>query len=118
MARTYTFFVHLNARKEWLQLDRRDRNTYFDQLKREVFAKYPDVHIRLFDAEAFTTFCSDIMMCETDNIQHYYFMMEQLRDSKIYTTPYFNVIAILPAIEDGFIEFEHKALLTQTHLNQ
>jgi len=32
--------------------------------------------------------------------------MEQLRDSKIYTTPCFDVIAILPAIEDGFVEFE------------
>jgi len=106
MARIYTFFVHLNARKEWLRLDRNDRNSYFAQLKHEVFAKYPDVLIRLFDAEAFTTFCSDIVMFETANIQNYYFLIEELRDSKIYTEPFFDVISILPAIEDGFLEFE------------
>lgn len=106
MARTYTFFVHLSTRKEWLQLNRDDRNSYFAQLKQEVFAKYPDVLIRLFDAEAFTTFCSDIAMFETANIQSYYFLIEELRDSKIYTEPYFDVISILPAIEDGFLEFE------------
>ncbi len=106
MARIYTFFVHLNARKEWLKLNREDRNSYFNELKHDVFEKYPDVIIRLFDAEAFTVLCSDIVMFETENIQNYYFLIEELRDTKIYTEPYFDVISILPAIEDGFLEFE------------
>ena len=106
MAKIYTFFFHLSARKEWLQLSRNDRNSYFSQLNHDEFAKYPGVHIRLFDAEAFTACCSDIVMFETEDIQSYYFLVEELRDSKIYTKPYFDVISIFPAIENGFLEFE------------
>ena len=106
MPRIYTFFVHLSARKEWLQMNRSDRNSYFLILKKDIFEKYPDVLIRLFDAEAFTVFCSDLVMFETENIQSYYFLIEELRDSKIYTEPYFDVVSILPAIENGFLEFE------------
>ncbi|MCE0494786.1 darcynin family protein [Vibrio salinus] len=106
MTRKYTFFVHMNARQEWLKLTRDERNAYFDILKREIFSKYPEVSVRLFDVEAFSSVCSDIAMYETENIQDYYFLIEELRDSKIYTVPYFDIVNIFPAIEDGFVEFE------------
>ncbi|MGO3346120.1 MAG: darcynin family protein [Marinomonas sp.] len=106
MSRKYTFFVHMNARKEWLRLSREERNQYFGEIQKEIFSKYPSVSIRLYDVEAFTTKCSDITVYETANIQDYYFLIEELRDSKIYTVPYFDIIDIIPAIEDGFVEFE------------
>lgn len=108
MPRKYTFFVHMNARKEWLRLDREDRNNFFSKVKNEIFSKYPSVSVRLFDIEAFSSKCSDIAMYETENIQDYYFLIEELRDTEIYTVPYFEVIDIFPALEDGFVEFESK----------
>ncbi|MEP3351649.1 MAG: darcynin family protein [Marinomonas sp.] len=66
--------------------------------------------MRLFDAEAFSAYCSDVVMFETTNIRDYYFAIEEMRDSKLYTVPYFDVVSIILAIENGFIEFEKAAL--------
>lgn len=64
-----------------------------------MFAKYPDLAIRLFDVEVFSTVCSDIVMIETASIKDDYFMMARLRDSQIYTGPYLAVIAILRSLK-------------------
>lgn len=106
MARKYTFFVHMNATKEWLSLSREQRAEYFSVVQSEIFSKYPGVKIRLYDVEAFSARCSDIAVYETENIQEYYFLVDALRDSKIYTVPYFEIVDIFPAIEDGFLEYE------------
>ncbi|NVK58395.1 MAG: Darcynin 1 [Alteromonadaceae bacterium] len=106
MSRKYTFFVHMNATKEWLSLSRAERTEYFDTIKKEIFSKYQSVNIRLYDIEAFSTKCSDIAVYETENIQEYYFLIDALRDTKIYTVPYFEIVDIFPAIEDGFEEYE------------
>ena len=50
--------------------------------------------------------CSDLMLVETDDpLKHYYFM-ERLLDSPLLTVTYFEVLQILPAIEDGYVAFE------------
>ncbi len=96
----------MNATKEWLSLSRDERKKYFDNIQTEIFAKYPSVSVRLYDVEAFSSKCSDIAVYETENIQDYYFLIDALRDSKIYTVPYFEIVDIFPAIEDGFVEYE------------
>ncbi|CAH0537720.1 darcynin family protein [Vibrio marisflavi] len=109
MARKYSFFVHMNATRNWLSLDREDRNTYFSETVEEIFSRYPSVSVRLYDAEAFTAKCSDIAVYETENIQDYYYLIEELRDTKVFTEPYFEIVDIFPAIENGFVEFESRA---------
>lgn len=106
MPRKYTFFVHMNATKEWLRLSREERARYFDEIQTGIFSKYPSVSIRLYDIEAFSTKCSDIAVYETENIQDYYFLVDALRDSKVYTVPYFEIVDIFPGIEEGFAEYE------------
>lgn len=106
MARKYTFFMHMNATKEWLSLSREERTAYFTGTIGELFARYPSVSVRLYDSEAFTTKCSDIAVYETEILQDYYFLIDALRDSKIFTVPYFDIVDIFPAIEDGFMEYE------------
>ncbi len=106
MPRKYTFFVHMNATKQWLSLSREARQDYFDTTISEIFSRYPSVSVRLYDAEAFTTKCSDIAVYETENIQDYYFLIDALRDSKIFTVPYFEIVDIFPAIEEGFNEYQ------------
>lgn len=106
MSRQYTFFVHMNATKEWLSLSREARQEYFSNSQQEVFAQYPGVNLRLYDVEAFSARCSDIAVYETDDIREYYFLIDALRDTKIYTVPYFDIVDIFPAIEEGFMEYE------------
>jgi len=62
--------------------------------------------MRYFDAEAFSAACSDVMMIETDDPKHHYFFMERLRDCVLITEPFFEVVQIVPAIEDGYVDFE------------
>ena len=98
----YTFFVHMNATCAWLRMSRQERDAYFSQEFGPLLAKYGEVQVRLFDVEAFSALCSDIAMFETENLQAYTFLMDALRDSNFYTIPYFEIVGIYPAIEEGF----------------
>lgn len=96
----------MRATKEWLALMREQRNEFVKNNLNPLFAKYTSVSVRFYDAEAFSTRCSDIAVFEADNLQDYYFLMDVIRDSKIFTVPYFEFIEIIPAIEGGFVEYE------------
>ncbi|MGB3246499.1 MAG: darcynin family protein [Sulfitobacter sp.] len=64
------------------------------------------VAMRFYDAEAFSAACSDIAVFETTDMQAYYFAMERLRNTALISEPYFEIINIIPAIEDGFQTFQ------------
>ena len=106
MERKYTFFILMNATKEWLALSRKERNEFVETNLNPLFGKYSNVSVRFYDAEAFSTKCSDIAVFETSHLQDYYFLIDGIRDSKIFTVPYFEFIEIIPAIEGGFAEYE------------
>ena len=61
---------------------------------------------RHFDTEAFTAFCSDIAVFEADDLISFNTVMERLRDSPIFALPYFELVAVIPSIEDGYRQFE------------
>lgn len=108
MEHPFTFFVLLNATPAWLALDRQTRRDFVEKELNPLFADHPEVKVRFYDAEAFTGRCSDIAVFEAEDIREYYFLMEGLRDSKLYTVPYFEVVDIIPAIEEGFAEYEDR----------
>jgi len=114
MSTKYSFFVHMQATKAWLSLSRDERSDYFSTTIGTILARYPSVVLRLYDAEAFSAKCSDIAVFETDIIQDYSFLMDALRDSDVFTVPYFVVVDIFPAIEEGFIDYQSSLLLQQT----
>lgn len=62
--------------------------------------------MRYYDAEAFSAVCSDIMVFETEHLQDYTFLIEALRDSALFSRPYFRLKHIIPAVEDGFRDYE------------
>jgi len=67
------------------------------------------VTINHFDAEAFSGACSDVSVFETDDLMAFYFAMERLRDSALFAEPYFEIVQIIPAIPEGFRQFEQLA---------
>ena len=71
-----------------------------------IFEKYPTVKVRWYDIEAFSTKASDIAVFETTSLQDYYFVIDVIRDSEFCTVPYFEFVEIIPAIEDGYVEYE------------
>lgn len=102
----FAFIILVRALPAWLALPREERQKIWEQDLGVIIEKYSHVSIRTFDAEAFATVCSDILLLETHDIEAYYFLIEEIRDSRICTHPYFDFVNIIPAIEEGFIKFE------------
>lgn len=89
-----------------MALAREKRAEFSAQKFEPIFEKYPTVKVRWYDVEAFSTKASDIAMFETSSLQDYYFVIDTIRDSEFCTVPYFEFVAIIPAIEDGYLEYE------------
>ena len=107
MATRYAFFIHLRALPEWLRLPREQRRELGEAHLHALLPRYQGaLRLRHFDAEAFAAPCSDLMLVETEDPLKNYDFMERLRDSPLLTVPYFEVLQILPAIEDGYVAFE------------
>ena len=105
---TLTFFLLLRARPDWLALPRDRRNA----LGAEVLAAtgLADLGpVRFFDAEAFGAHCSDVLMVETADLPGWSRAIDRLRDSALLAVPYFELVAIVPAIEDGFRRYAPEA---------
>lgn len=71
-----------------------------------VLAAYPECCVRWIDAEAMTAACSDVMLVETSDLERWNHLWEALRDTPIFTVPYFRLEAIIPGIEDGYVAYE------------
>lgn len=100
------FFILLQATEAWLALTRTARGELADKHVGASLAKFPALAMRYFDAEAFSASCSDVMMITTTDLQQYYDFIETLRDSPIFAAPYFRIVQVVPAIEDGYRDFE------------
>ncbi len=101
----FTIFMLLRALPAWLALPRPQRNTIAESAMAHAL-KEGTVSVRHFDAEAFTAQCSDVAVFETPDLPSFYRAVERLRDSALFTTPYFELVQILPSIENGFRHFE------------
>lgn len=106
MSPKFTFFMHLKALPAWLMLSRENRNSFNEKTVQPILEKYALVNVRWYDAEAFNAKTSDIAVFETTSLQQYYFVIDALRDSEMFSLPYFELVEIIPAIEDGYIEYE------------
>jgi hypothetical protein len=99
----FTIFVHMNARREWLLLKREARAEFVEAELAPILVRHPQVKITFYDAEAFTTLCSDIATFETESLDEYAALMDELRDSKLFTVPYFDFVGIFPAKQADFV---------------
>ncbi len=105
---TFTAFVLLMTTPEWLALARAERSA----VATSAFASaFPDdtVRLRYFDAEAFSGRVSDVAMIQAESAEAHYFAIERLRDTPLFTVPYFRIVEIIPAYEDGYQAFETAA---------
>jgi hypothetical protein len=103
----YTIVILISTTKKWLRLSRKLRNEFSEQVLGPIMLKYKaTVNVKMFDAESFNSRNTDFLLIETSNLNDYYFFWEEIRDSKVYTEPYFVVNEIVIGQENGFKEFE------------
>lgn len=96
----WVIVVQLTALPAWLALPRGQRTSVADRAGGEV-RQHRDVRVRWLDAEAFTAECSDVLLAETADLAAWYHLFETLRDTELFTTPYFRLERIVTGIEDG-----------------
>ncbi len=102
----FTILLLMNATPSWLRLSREERGSYFENSIVPLFQQVSkEVTIRLFDSEYFHAKVSDFMIVTTENINDYQLLIELLRDSKIYSEPYFLIRDIIIGQENRFEDF-------------
>lgn len=103
----YTILVMYQATNHWLELSREERSEFFSENTAPIMQKFKDkLNIRLFDSEAFHATTSDYMIIECADLKDYYYFMEYLRDTKMFSKPYIILNDVIIGIENGFKDFE------------
>src|SRR5262245_46997507 len=104
---SYTVFVAVKYSKDWLALPREERNAFNERVLGPIFACYDGrVSMRFFDTEAFSVDASDFILFSCADLKDYYFLMEELRDTALFTKEWLTLVRVYIGIEDGFKEFE------------
>lgn len=106
-----TLFMLLRASGGWLKLSRETRR----ELSSEAIAlafQTGGTRYRFFDAEAFNAQYSDVLMLEADTMEDAYFTVERLRDTPLIYQGYFEVREIIPAFENGHVQFEAESAVS------
>ena len=105
---TYTVLLLMNATAGWLALSRQQRADYVEEHLLPLFGKFShSCRVRMYDSEYFHAAVSDFLIIDTDNLKEYGYLMEHLRDSKVYAEPYFEVKDIIVGQENAFKDFEN-----------
>ena len=97
-----TVFMLLRGTPAWLAKTRRERRDFTAEVIAPILAAHPATRLRYYDAEAFTGHCSDVAVFETDDLLDYSDLIEALRDTPFFNAPYYEVVDIIPALENGY----------------
>ncbi len=104
----YTILLLMRATPQWLSLSRADRTAFFETAIQPIFSRVASsVRVRLFDSEYFHGQVSDFIIVESDNLHQYKLFIELLRDTKVYSEPYFDIKDIIVGQENAFQEFDN-----------
>ena len=103
----YTVLVLMNAKPQWLSLTRDERNEFVEKELTLILIKLSKtVNIQFFDSEYFHSSVSDFMIVSTSDLDDYKLFIELLRDTKVYSTPYFKIKDIIVGQENLFEDFD------------
>lgn len=106
MPRPLICFMHVRATPAWLSLPRIERADFIAREIAPLIARHPGVSLRYFDAEAYASACSDVLMWQAEDQRDYRVLMDELRDTDFFARPYFELVALIPCVEDGYREID------------
>jgi len=79
--------IEWQVQSSWYELDGRTRLDYARQIH-EIILRYPKVHFRWFDAEAWTGRFTDFALCEFEDLDTYNSLWGELRRHPFLSTPF------------------------------
>ena len=91
-----------------LQPVRGTHDLMFDDIRRHrvIEEKAFEIASRYGYGEIATPMDTDIAVFETTDLQAYTFLIDGLRDTAFFSEPYFDVVDIVPAVEDGYRDYD------------
>ncbi len=99
----YTIILTAKATAQWLTKSRPERDHFLETEVRPVLDKFADqCSVRLFDCDFTHAQVSDFMIIETDNLEHFGYLIGYLRESKTFAAPYFDVKDIIIGVPNNF----------------
>lgn len=98
---TFTIFMFLKATREWLDFEPDVRFSFIKEQVRPILDSYPSVSMRFFDTESYSAKISDIVTWETSDLSAFQGVIRGLRSTSFWDR-YFEVIEIIPSVEDGY----------------
>jgi hypothetical protein len=99
--RTLHIFMLVKATRNWLELTNAERAAFLEKEIRPLLRAHAQVKLRFFDAEAFTTQASDVLLWETQDMSAWVWICDHLRDT-LFWDHYFEVLQILPSLEGNY----------------
>jgi Darcynin, domain of unknown function len=105
------FFWLVKTTPAWLALPALGAGGRFDFVEKvikPIIGQFCQIDLRFFDAEAHTAVCSDVMMWTVKDATQYSAMVEKLRET-LFWDHYFQVLHIIPALEDGYADHYEQA---------
>ena len=108
----YSIFLLVRATPEWLALTPRDRFAFLEEEIQSRLAAHPTVSLRFWDVEHFSARVSDVLLFETQDLDQYRSLIEGIRET-LFWDHYFEVLEILPGIENAYAEQRDESANTE-----
>lgn len=110
-SQTWTIFTLLKTTRHWLNLAPEARFAFIKEKVKPILEAHPEVTMRFFDTESYTARVTDIVLWQTADLAAYQSVVKGLRDTAFWDH-YFEVLEIIPALEDAYATHYGIASLT------
>ena len=98
-----TFFMLIKATTHWHALDADAQRAVFDEALMTVFNGYPELRMSRFNAGAFHGRCTQVIvwaLADRADAWQYAAAVEALHARRFSATPLFEIMDVIPAVED------------------
>ena len=72
----------------------------------DICARYPEVTLEWFDADALGNGFTDFVICRFSDMKSYHFLWEELKDTEVFAAPYMRISGVDLGIERGYEHYE------------
>jgi hypothetical protein len=107
----YTIFTLLKTARLWLDLEPGARFAFIEGKIKPILDANQAVSMRFFDSESYSARVTDVVVWETTDLGAYHRLIKSLRDTAFWDR-YFEVLEIIPAVEDAYASYYGIAPLT------
>ncbi|OWO81396.1 hypothetical protein B5C26_14530 [Photorhabdus luminescens] len=87
---------------KWNALNRSQREQLQNESLPEILVKYNDfISLRTVDSEGFSADFQDFVIIETESLEHYYCMLQDMRNTTVISEGYLKISNIFMGIENA-----------------